>query len=499
MSRARLRLKSVAIPYDTSVGNGVDSSGFADLPLRGGAKRFFVSATTGNDTRTITQAQDPTTPLASVAAATAFVTNGAGDQILIAEGTSYSAGVPSLNNCAGFSALYPFVIQSYDATDALNAAKYGRASSGRPVLNTGASQQDVTGSATTPASYLAIRGFDFNPGTAPDMLVNFIASNFLANSYVLVENNLFRSTEIAVNQSPSTLKGEHFVFRNNSVTGAWSSTAHMQGIYLSGLSSFTVEDNVFYHCGWKIGASRDDTTANGGTTEFRHSVYQQDDADGIVRRNLFIDPSATGGSLRGNVNCQQNVFLDCPIAIIGGKGDNYNTIRPTGVDITIAYNAILGDADINTANARGQAILNGNGRNGNTAIHHNLIARSRDVNGVNVHAFMTEAEFAQPSYALFDSNVAYLWASAAQTTETGGAVPAQCFPTYTNNKWDAAASGSNVNSGGVGFPNAYTAAQFYTALGYANKQALIDYVTVHPETRPSRQALSLLQTGYGIS
>jgi hypothetical protein len=107
---------SAAIIYDTAIGNGVDSSGFADLPLRAGAKRFFVRGghASASDAHTITQAQDPTTPLNTFEAARVLVTDSAGDQIMVAEGTTYSPVIGSFNGRRGFSALYPTCIRSYD-------------------------------------------------------------------------------------------------------------------------------------------------------------------------------------------------------------------------------------------------------------------------------------------------------------------------------------------------------------------------------------------------
>ena len=55
------------------------------------------------------------------------------------------------------------------------------------------------------------------------------------------------------------------------------------------------------------------------------SIYQQVDTNAVIRRNLFMDPSATGCSCRGDTSIQENVFIDNPLSIIAGSGDNYNT------------------------------------------------------------------------------------------------------------------------------------------------------------------------------
>jgi hypothetical protein len=344
----------------------------------------------------------------------------------------------------------------------------------------------------SPASYLAIRGFDINPGNTPDMALSIIGSNNLPNNYILIENNIFRYTQLTFNQPGAV----HHVVRKNAFYGEWSPTAHAQGVFSAGTDGLTVEDNVFWHVGWKVGASRDDDPSVGGTTIFRHSIYQQDTTNAVIRRNLFMDPSATGCSCRGNTSIQENVFIDNPISIIGGLGDNYNTVQPNGVSIDIGYNAIIGDADINSANPRGVAIVTGNGKQGSTT-HNNLIVRSRNPNGMNVVALDTQANYAQPSYMTYDSNLIYQWVTAAYVTRTDGSFPAQDLPTYTNNLWDAATSGTNTNSAGASFPNPYTEAQLFAALGCTDKATCAARMIETPEAGWAPKARTLLWQGYG--
>jgi hypothetical protein len=72
------------------------------------------------------------------------------------------------------------------------------------------------------------------------------------------------------------------------------------------------------------------------------------------------------------------------------------------------------------------------------------------------------------------------------------------LPTYANNFWDDASSGTNTNVSTRVFPNAYTAAQLYAALGYADKTSLMTYAVNHPEAHIQRTARSLLFAGYGM-
>ena len=445
----------------------------------------------GADSNGCSAAQQPGTPVRTIHAALVCVQAGNGDQIMVAEGTSYSDGLPSLDNQAGYSAAYPTVIQSYDPADPLNEGKYGRAANGRrPVINTGGiDQQDITCCNSNAVDYLAIRGFDINPGDKPDLKVTFVGSN----SYVLIENNIFRYTSLTFDQRPST----HHVVRHNAFYGEWSATAHAQGLYEAGVDGLTAEDNVFYHNGWRMGVSRDADPTVGGTTVFRHSIYQQVNSSAVVRRNLFIDPSATGCSCRGDTTISENVFIDNPISIMAGLGTDYNTVRPNGVSIDIGYNAILGDADINSANPRGEAVTTGDGKLG-SAFHHNLIARSRNPNAVNIAAFNPSAGYNLPTYMDFHDNLEYLYAAPGKVVINSGAyATTQIFATFNNNAWSDPASGTNTNSSTMALPNPYTEAQLLTQLGCTDKASCAAKMIETPEQNWAPKARAILWQGYG--
>jgi hypothetical protein len=103
---------TTAVAYDTTIGAGVDAYGYANLPLRSGAHRYFVNSATGADGNGCSGGQQPGTPLKTIAAASACIQGGNGDQVLVAEGTRYSEGLPNLDARAGFDAQYPTVIES---------------------------------------------------------------------------------------------------------------------------------------------------------------------------------------------------------------------------------------------------------------------------------------------------------------------------------------------------------------------------------------------------
>jgi hypothetical protein len=493
------------ITYDTAIGNGVDANGFADLPLRVGANRYFVNSSTGNDANTCTQAKTAATPKATLASVEGCVTDLNGDQVLIAEGTSYAknftANFDTLNGKRGFSPVYPTVFQSYDPADALNETKYGRASgSNRPQIGTDGSNFNVNGGGADPdkpMSKIAFRGLNFPLG-----LISVTATP-LKHDYVLFENNIIAAPGGFAFQMRSATDGRatNLILRNNAVYGQYGGAR--TGAYIDWTTNVTLEDNVFWHNGWLPGASRDDPVGSGGLQGdevFRHVWYIQEDGFNVtIRRNLVADGPADGGQNRSSTLAYGNFYIDNPISLIGGGGTVYSGSTPTGVDLDLAMNVILGDADIRTGFPRGVAITTQNGRPTSKA-RYNVVARSRNPSGVGVITLSTDNIYNVPSYMTYDHNVADLWAGSSNTTsDTGGTFPAQNHATYTNNIWDKATSGSNTNVGSVSLPNAYTAAALYSALGYADKAAFIAYAIAHPEAHIQRNAMALMRTGYGIT
>ena len=481
--------------YDASIGAGVDADGFASLPLRSGAHRFFVNSARGSDGNGCSSAQQSGTPLKTIAAALACVQDGSGDQVLLAEGTSYNEAIGWLAFKQGFSATYPMVISSYDPADPANEARYGRGDqrNARPVLT---AVQTQLGNGTY--NYYAIKGLDFNPGNVASAGFGFIGKA----GYVLVENNIFRYTGLTFDSAeaqtvfPTTQK---LIVRNNAIYGMWNSGGRTGGVYIAGYVGPTLEDNVFYHCGWKIGANRDDDPSVGGATVFSHSYYIQTNTTGaIVRRNLSADGAGDGGIARGDSSFTENLFIDNPAAIGVGGGPSYNTDRPNGVTFDVSYNAIIGDADVNSSHTLGWAINTTNGQQG-SRVHNNLIVRSRNPSGPSMSGFSNNAAFDQPSYAQYDHNLMYQWVVSGGAYWPGcGYFPAQCHTSYDSNNWDGTAQGTNTNSGATSFATPYTAAQLYAALGFADKNAFINYAINHPEAHIQRTARSLLFTGYGM-
>lgn len=491
-------LPSGPVTYDTSIGNGVDANGFTSLPLRAGAHRYYVNSSTGSDANTCTQAQSASTPKATAAAGRDCITQSAGDQVVIAEGTTYAERLPIMTNKDGFSLLYPSVLQSYDPADPTNEAKMGRATANRPTF-TGAESSGspfispcCNGSTVT--NYVAVRGLNINPGNITDQIVGMV----WVGDGILLENNIFAYTGLSL-QSQMHVQ-HHWILRGNALHGSFSSSDLFSGqqLYVDGTDTLTVEDNVLWHGGWKEGANRSDNYTLGGARQYTHPIYQQDPTNAIIRRNLIADGSADGGSHRGGVIHQNNLLIDNPANPTTAASTHYDAARPTGQDIEVSGMAAIGGGTVPDTGATDWGITTANGRPGSFA-HYNLLARSST--GAGSFVFGTQALYNQPSYMDYSYNVTYLWnaSGSTKTLASNQTFPSQVFDTYSNNVWDDPTSGTNTNISGKIFANAYTAAAFYTAAGYADKTAFINYAIAHPEAHIQRTARTLLMAGYGVT
>jgi hypothetical protein len=498
---------SAPITYDTTIGNGVDVNGFTTLPLRVGANRYYVK----NGGSDLNAGTNPAFPLATLAHAVSLVTQSNGDQVLLAEGSTFSETLPYIGTATkdGFSALYPTVISSYDPADPNNEAKIGMGHqrSARPIL-TGVG----TGFSNQGPNFVVIKGLDFNPGNVANSGMS-AQCDFTAGhgvTYFLFENNICRFTGLTLSmgdQSAGGITGSNIVIRNNSFYGMWanSTSAHTGGLYIQGASGITVEDNIFWHCGWNTMIARNETDTTLGTpTVFNHSYYIQTNTTSVnIRRNLSADGSGDGGIARGDVVMTENMFIDNPAAIGLGGGPNYNTERPTGVNLQCSYNAIIGSDGVdNNTDLVSWGINTTNGLP-DSRIHHNLMVRAKATSGLNNSGFSNNASFALPSYTEYEFNLIYNWVAQSEQLHSyflqTDANASFVHSIYDYNNWDGTAQGTNTNNGLTTFPNAYTASSLYTALGYADKNAFITYAINHPEAHIQRTARTFLFTGYGIS
>jgi hypothetical protein len=488
------------VTYDTSIGLSVDASGFASLPLNTGASRYYVNSSTGSDSNSCATAKNPATPKATLSSGLSCLVSGNGDQLLVAQGTGGYTW-PNYAVVSGFSAQYPTVIESYDPADPTNEAKLGRAADpNRPVVTN--TSFHIVGGTGDNRNYIAIRGFEFNPGNIVDAGVVNTANGSGTSNYLLFENDVFAYTALSFDMlANNTLRAQHIIVRNSSSYGQWGNSLsdHAQGLYAAGVDGLTVEDSVFWHNGWNVSATRASDPTVGGPTEFNHPIYLQDTSvRTMIRRNVFIDSSADAGEMKGGGIYQGNLSLSNPIGGWFGSGNNYSVHSPFGVYADGSYNAFVGGGwGYETIDVR---------QGCNCGVHHNAFAHSDTSLGYAAYGLMADdsadgSSISLPTYPVFDHNVLYQWGSPDQAVHfsSSGADISLIHSTYTNNSWGDASSGSNVNDTSATFANAYTMSSLLSALGYPDLTTAQTAWTANPQLHGWENGPALMLAGYGIT
>lgn len=487
---------SVAATYDTSIGNGVGSDGFASLPLHSGAKYIYLNSSIGSDSNSgLTNAL----PVATTSKATTLVTAGAGDQILVAQGTTYSASITEFTGHSGLSAAYPTVMQSYDSADPTNTAKYGRATgSNRPVFTNSFHSPVFAHGAI---NFIAFRGLDFNPGNVEGAVIDLLSGAFNV-SYILWENCRFQYIMANI-QGQAATPSLKYIFRLCSGHGQWHSSGDEQWIFSDYLDGLTVEDCVSYHSGWKEGASRSDTAANGGATIFSHPIYAQDTSpNSTVRRCVFIEGAADGGRIKAGGLYQNNLVLNCPISVSNGGGNSYSVAAPLGVYNDIAGCAGFGMSDIAGGGNGWGWEIDGNCVPG-SAIRNSVLARSAS-GTANAYVIQSQPDinfgvYSYPTTIDVTNSVSYLVSvsgGSKQIVNNGATTTAN----FSNMVWDDPTSGSNTNVGSVTLPNAYTVSSLLTAINATYTSlttAQTDWIN-NPDQRGWATGPALALVGYGV-
>jgi hypothetical protein len=453
------------------------------------------------------------TRFATLAHAVSQMRQGFADRVLIAEGSVLNEPIPwlGLSQRDGISATYLSVIGSYDPLDADNQAKWdkGHQRNARPKLTQTA--QITSGGGPR---FFAIRGLDVDPGNIPNQNIGIVSYNNTSAtsvSYFLFENNVCRYTALGIDQTPASgdvvndFIGDHCIIRGNSFYGMWTnaSDGRTGGLYLAGVKNSTNEYNAYWHCGWKIGASRSDDPTVGGATVFSHSWYTQTNSeDNIIRGNLTSQGGGDGGNCRGScLTYSRNLSLRNPAAFGPGGGPTYNVDRPQGTWFDLGYNVALNAENQNAGHELGWGISSLNGLPDRShRVHHNLLLLSDISAQGTALGWQNGASYPQPSFAEFDHNVMVGWVTGPGSVFNfiSGPYPQWQHATNDYNIWDGATSGTNLSNAGYSFPNPLTEQGVYDALGYADFNAFITDCVNHPEQKKWLQAIDMLLAGYGI-
>lgn len=421
---------------------------------------------------------------------------GEGNQFFFAEGQYFVInkllyGIMYYN---GIGATYPVCFQSYDPTDPLNVTKHGRAGTGsqgpRPkfgLAGTGVWPYNGRGDAVDYGGW-AFRGLEW-VSTGSGQYSSWVYSQ----NDMLFENMVFNNVQLVL-ENTNTYSG--FNIGNNNIVrycasyGQFDPTgSHICGIFSTN-QNLTIEDCVFWHCGWQVGASRDATVAAGGPDMYKHCVYLHNGSgtSSIVRRNVLIDGSAAGLSLRGAHICHHNVIIDCPTADFKSGGSGSDTESPNGVSQHAYCQLVIGGADISSTQPRSQGFSSSDGTIDSYYSYCLFVNNPGYGKMNNFWLGMQNNIAAQISNMTFSHNRAYAYALPSKRLVQG-----------------ATSSGSLAsiqfvdNDNVLSTTSPMTNAQLYAAIGYPDKQTMINAMLSDPTKPWAYGLLDAAGTGFNFN
>jgi hypothetical protein len=349
--------------YDARWGTFTSSlTGWINFDLRPGCRTIWVGPGGSDGANGLSYANRKASFDAAVATLKASFTPG--DQIMLAGGATYTDSGDTTNgdltNYGGFSAAYPTAILSYNAAAPADTTQYGKLTGANmPKLLCPAPGGSFTVSSLSMQSsfgnhYIAVQGVDLDGQNAANAAIRHVNRR----DGLIYQNCRFNAVRVtADNESTMGANGRAngMHFSKSAFFGQWDSSAgNSSGLYAAGIDALYVQDCVFAHCGWKVGASRDASSALGGASPLGHSqYYHATSTNAHFDRIVYVDSAADGFNCRGSGAGKVIVSLDEPVAgAIGGFSTDYHE-APDGVLITVDDWLIMGGADLNSSNPRG--------------------------------------------------------------------------------------------------------------------------------------------------
>jgi hypothetical protein len=348
-------------PYDTRFGTATDTTtGWITFGLRPGCRRIWVNGGRADDTG---DGLSAATAKKTLDAAKVIWLGGgytAADQLMVAEGNTYTDGSGTWwRDSGGFSLTYPIACLSYDPADAANATKYGRAVGAKTpiILTDPAAGITLFGcGGATGTNYYALQGVEIRPIGG----VNTVAIQFTGrHDGVCFQNVRFNRTFLGL-QNSNSIKA---LVSKCAFWGQWSSSGATACLIGDTIDAAYFQDTIAVHAGWKIGQNRDTDTTVGGANFLSHAFYYHaSNTNGRFDRIVYVDSSADGHNQRGQAAATQLVALDEPFGLIFGGWSASPAEAPAGVLNTLDDFAILGADDIQHGNGlnRGYAINSSN-------------------------------------------------------------------------------------------------------------------------------------------
>ena len=216
-----------------------------------------------------------------------------------------------------------------------------------------------------------------------------VGINILGKSNgILVENCDVENYGVNMNFQALFGPVTNVTIRRNIVTDAWSSNAHAQGIYVSGVNNVTLNGNFLDHNGWNSKIS------GAGPTWFNHDAYiSYNDTNVVVTDNVFAEAAGYGLQARSGGVVQGNVFINDPVGMSFGIVTGANT-TVGGVTGSITGNVFIGGGNIGNVNEGGGMIVGNIKAGAGAVISNNIFTQS--VSGASAAIALTPGQ-AQPN------------------------------------------------------------------------------------------------------
>ena len=342
-------------------GSGI--TGLRSFPLALDSRVIYVSSSSGNDANS---GLSPQAPKKTLGAGYALLRNGFSDRLLLRSGDDFKT-TPFLEwNISGRSPTEPTGISTYGGPVRARLS---------PPQNSGAITNFRTPIRNVFFENLHLEPRSYDPsqqwgGTGLTILNN-------AENVVLQNLRIVRFAGGLVVQGASTARARNILVQYNVVYDNHVTTpppeaaapTHSQGAYFSNIDDLVLKHNFFDENGHQLALPR---TA----TIFNHNVYIQGDNRSVIAEgNVLARAAAHGMQLRPFGIAENNLFLENPIAMNVGSGQN-DPVYARNAGSWVTRNVVIGSRDINGKTPRGFGFMFIGG--GGHLIDNNIFAHRGD-------------------------------------------------------------------------------------------------------------------------
>jgi len=293
----------------------------------------YVSSSQGNDAN---DGLSPGSPKATIAAGNELIRDGFPDHLLLRRGDVFEADGATLYRWKnGRSASEPVVLSWYGE------------SGPRPVIKVPDGLIDHNGQTRNYQAFIGLDIYKSNSDPGSPDFANVSSAEGMrfvgGGANLLIEDCRFRFVGIVV-QSYDTGRYTDIRIRRNIILDAWvhgsftNGGARIQGLYMSEVDGYLIEENFFDHNGWS------EVVPNAGANMFNHNAYIQYDnlAGGVMRGNIFARGAAHGLQARSGGVVERNLFVLNAVSVnVGGVA------APTYPEVHDFPNAVLDNVVIN--------------------------------------------------------------------------------------------------------------------------------------------------------